>query len=55
MQHHTIDHTLTFINSLLIHLLLLILTIMEQLLEQNPEADGSVLKTFASFTGKHMC
>ena len=52
MQHYTIDHTLTFINSLLIHLILLTLTNMEQLPEQNLEADGSVVKNFESFTGK---
>ena len=55
MQHHTIDHTLTFMNSLLINLILLTLTNMEQLPEQNLEADGSAPKNFASFTGKYLC
>ena len=55
MQHHTIDHTLTFMNSLLINLILLTLTNMEQLPEQNLEAAGSAPKNFARFTGKYLC
>ena len=42
-------------NSLLINLILLTLTNMEQLPEQNLEADGSAPKNFASFTGKYLC
>ena len=54
MQHHAIDHTLTFIQWLLIYLLTL--TILTQPPEQNSEAAaGDVLKNFANFTGKHLC
>ena len=42
MQHHANDHTLTFIQWLLIYLLTLRNT-------------GGVLKIFANFTGKHLC
>ena len=56
IQHHTMDHTLTLIHWLLIHLILLTLTILTQPPEQNSEAAaGHVLKNFANFTGKHLC
>ena len=56
MQHHTMDHTLTFIHWLLIHFILLTLTISTQPPEQNSEAAaGHVLNNFANFTGKHLC
>ena len=56
IQHHTMDHTLTFIHWLLIYLILLTLTILTQPPEQNSEvAAEHVLKNFANFTGKHLC
>ena len=56
MQHRTIDNTLTFIHSLLIHLIFSTLIIMTQPPEQNSRgAAGGVLKNFANFTGKHLC
>ena len=56
MQHHTIDHTLTFIHSLFIHHILLSLAILTQPQEQNSEAaTGAVLKNFANVTGKDLC
>ena len=54
MQYHAIDHTLTFIHSLLIYLLTI--TILTQLPEQNLKAPtGGVLNNFAIFTGKYLC
>ena len=56
MQHHTIDHALTFIYSLLVNLVLLTLTVMIQLPKQNLEvAARGVLKNIANFMGKHLC
>ena len=56
MQHHTVDHTLTFTHQLLIYHILLALTILTQPPEQNSEAAaGVVSKDFANFTGKHLC
>ena len=56
IQHHTMDHTLTFIHWLLIHHILLTLTILTQPPEQNSEAAaGHVLKNFANFKGEHLC
>ena len=47
MQHHTIDHPLTFIQWLHTHLMLLTLTTMTQPRVQNSEAvAGGVLKNF---------
>ena len=55
IQHHTMDHTLTFIHWLLMHLTLFTLTILTQPPKQNSEAaTGHVLQTFANFTGKHL-
>ena len=54
MQYHAIDHTLTFIHSLLIYLLTI--TILTQPPEQNLKAPtGGVLNNFAIFTGKYLC
>ena len=56
MQHRTVDNTLTFVHSLLIHLIFITFAIMTQPPEQNSKkAAGSVLKIFANFTGKHLC
>ena len=51
MQHDTIDYTLTFIHSLLMHLKMFTITIMTLPPEQNSEAAiGGVLKNFSNFT-----
>ena len=57
MQHHTVDHKLTFIHLLLINVILFTLTIMTQPPEQNTEEAGAggVLKYFANFTRKQLC
>ena len=53
---NAIDHTLTFIHWLLIHLILLTLSILTQPPAQNSEAGtGGALKYFASLTGKKLC
>ena len=43
MQHHTVDHTLTFTHQLLIYHILLALTILTQPPEQNSEAAAGVV------------
>ena len=56
MQHHAIDHTLTFIHWLFIIIYLLTLTVLTQPPEQYLKAaTGGVLINFANFTGKHLC
>ena len=45
-----------FYTVITLHFIILIITILTQLLEQNPEAAAEdVLKSFANFTENHLC